>query len=77
MSRTNATGCDFDSVGSDAGFPGYSPSSGLVEGIIGVNVPLGRTLFVGAEGFGARAIKGPENWNTGPPGSARPCATAA
>ncbi len=56
---------DFDSEASDSGFPANGPSSGLFEGIVGVNVPLGSSLFVGVEGFGAKAVKGPEEWEYG------------
>lgn len=56
---------DFDSEANSAGYPVSGPSSGLVDGILGVNVPIGDTLFIGAEGFGAKGIKGPTDWEYG------------
>jgi len=64
----------FDSEGNRAGIPGVPvvPRSNklngsLVEGLVGVNVPLG-PVFVGAEGNVAKGISGDIDWQYGAAG---------
>lgn len=59
---------DFDSEVNEPGYPVTGPSSGLFEGVVGVNVPIGSSFFVGAEGFGAKGVKGPVDWEYGAAG---------
>ena len=46
---------------------GYKPSGSLVQGVAGVNIPLG-PLFVGAEGNVAKGIDGNIDWEYGAAG---------
>ena len=43
---------------------GYKPSGSLVQGVLGVNVPLG-PVFVGAEGNATKGFKGDIDWEYG------------
>ncbi|RDE07504.1 opacity protein [Sphingomonas aracearum] len=61
----------FDSEPSDAGFPrGFRNNElngSLVEGVVGVNVPLG-PVFVGVEGNVAKGLSGDIDWQYGAAG---------
>ena len=46
---------------------GYKPSGSLVQGVLGVNVPLG-PVFVGAEGNVIKGIDGNSDWEYGAAG---------
>jgi outer membrane immunogenic protein len=61
----------FDDEVTDAGIPVTRPGSnydgGLVQGVVGFNVPLG-PVFVGAEGNVAKGFKGDIDWEYGAAG---------
>lgn len=59
----------FDSEANNAGIPlvGRDLDGGIVQGVIGFNVPLG-PVFVGAEANGAKGFKGDIDWEYGAAG---------
>lgn len=59
----------FDSEANGAGIPrvGRDLDGGIVQGVIGVNIPLG-PVFVGAEANGAKGVKGDIDWEYGAAG---------
>jgi outer membrane immunogenic protein len=60
----------FDNEANEAGIPiipGRDLDGGIVQGVIGVNVPLG-PFFVGAEANGAKGVKGDIDWEYGAAG---------
>lgn len=63
---------EFDNEGNKAGIPtlprgGSKLNGGIVEGLVGVNVPLG-AFFVGAEGSVAKGFSGDIDWEYGAAG---------
>lgn len=60
----------FDSKTNEAGIPPFGPEGWLVEGVAGVNVPLGDKFFVGVEGNVAKGVSGDIDWEYGAAGRA-------
>lgn len=59
----------FDTEHARSGIPqiGRNLDGGIVQGVVGFNVPLG-PVFVGAEANGAKGVKGDINWEYGAAG---------
>lgn len=60
----------FDNEANKAGIPsvpGRDLDGGIVQGVIGVNIPLG-PVFIGAEGNAAKGVKGDIDWEYGAAG---------
>ncbi|MCW3847943.1 opacity protein [Sphingomonas sp. LB-2] len=60
----------FDNEASKAGLPtaaGRDLDGGIVQGVIGVNIPLG-PVFIGAEANGAKGFRGDIGWEYGAAG---------
>lgn len=60
---------DFDDETSESGVPPVGYDGRIVEGLVGVNVPLG-AFFVGAEGSVAKGVSGDIDWEYGAAGRA-------
>lgn len=60
---------EFDSETLESGIPPVGYDGWLVEGLVGVNVPLG-AFFVGAEGSVAKGFSGDIDWEYGAAGRA-------
>lgn len=60
---------EFDSEVNEAGIPPVGYDGTIIEGLVGVNVPLG-AVFVGAEGSVAKGIDGDIDWEYGVSGRA-------
>ncbi len=60
---------NFDDETSESGIPPSNYRSRIIEGLVGVNVPLG-AFFVGAEGSIVKGIDGDEDWEYGAAGRA-------
>lgn len=59
---------DFDNKRDYDGAPPVGGSGAIVEGVAGVNVNLGSTFFVGAEGSAAKGVDGDIDWEYGAAG---------
>lgn len=60
----------FDAKENGSGRPEFGPDGWLVEGVAGVNVPVGDTFFVGVEGNVAKGVDGDIDWEYGAAGRA-------
>lgn len=60
----------FDAKQNGSGRPEFGPEGWLVEGVAGVNLPLGDTFFIGAEGNVAKGLDGDIDWEYGASGRA-------
>jgi len=63
----------FDSETSKSGIPPVGYDGRLVEGVAGVNIPLGERFFVGVEGNAAKGVDGDIDWEYW---CSRPCGRA-
>lgn len=55
----------FDAKENGSGIPEFGPDGWLVEGVAGVNVPVGEKFFVGVEGNVAKGVDGDIDWEYG------------
>lgn len=60
----------FDAKENGSGIPEFGPDGWLVEGVAGVNVPVGDKFFVGVEGNVAKGFSGDIDWEYGAAGRA-------
>jgi outer membrane immunogenic protein len=60
----------FDAKVNEAGIPPFGPEGWLVEGVAGINMPVGDMFFVGVEGNVAKGVSGDIDWEYGAAGRA-------